>query len=338
MAADLSRLRLGILDQSPVVAGSDAEAAVTATLALAQRAEELGYHRYWFAEHHGRRHGFASASPELMIARASATTKRIRLGSGGVLLAHYHPLKVAENFHLLDALAPGRIDLGIGRGTGARDEVEAVLGTDVDAFERRLGDLLAYLDGSAEIVAAPATDRVPEPWLLGSTSSGARLAGALGLPFAYAHFIKGDGEEHTAAYRAAFRPSTRLARPHTAICVAAYCSPDPRERDDYLATLNLRRARMQLAYDALPPTPDEARAHRATPAEQKSMAATTRLAIVTSPDDVRLRLEDVAARHGADDLLIVSVTADYPTRLRSYEAVAAAFVLDAAAVATSRSR
>ena len=326
MAADLSRLRLGILDQSPVVAGGDAAAAIAATLGLVQRAEELGYHRYWFAEHHGRRYGFASASPEIMIARAGATTQRIRLGSGGVLLAHYHALKVAENFHLLETLAPGRVDLGIGRGTGARDDVEAALGTDIDAFERRLRDLVGYLDGSAEIVAAPATDRVPELWLLGSTSSGARLAGALGLPFAYAHFIKGDGEEHTAAYRDAFQPSPRLAAPHTAICIAAYCSADARERDDYLVTLNLRRARMQLAYDAPPPTPAEARSHAATPAERTSMAATTRLAIVTSPGDVRSRLEDVAARHGADEVLIVSVTPDYPTRLRSYEAIADALL------------
>jgi luciferase family oxidoreductase group 1 len=315
---------VGILDQSPVIAGSGPQEAIAATLALVQRAEELGFRRYWFAEHHGRRHGFASASPELLIARASATTTRIRLGSGGVLLAHYHALKVAENFHLLDALAPGRIDLGIGRGTGARDEVEAALGTDTGAFERRLRELLGYLDGSSEIVAAPATDRVPEPWLLGSTSSGARLAGALGLPYAYAHFIKGDGEEHTAAYREAFVPSARLAKPYTAICVAAYCSADARERDDYLVTLNLRRARMQLAGDALPPTPAQARAHEPTAVEQKSMDATTRLAIVTSPDDVRARLADVAARHGADEVLVVSVTPDYPTRLRSYEAIAAA--------------
>jgi luciferase family oxidoreductase group 1 len=326
VAADLSPLRLGILDQSPVVAGSDAAAAIAATLALVQRADELGYERYWFAEHHGRRYGFASASPELMIARAAATTKRIRLGSGGVLLAHYPALKVAENFHLLETLAPGRIDLGIGRGTGARDEVEAALGTDVDAFERRLGDLVRYLDGSAEIVAAPGTDRVPELWLLGSTSSGARLAGTLGLPYAYAHFIKGDGEEHTAAYREAFRPSARLTAPHAAICVAAYCSPDAREREEYLETLNLRRARMQLATDAPPPTPAEARTHEPTPAERKSMAATTRLAIVTSPGDVRARLEDVAARHGAAEVLIVSVTPDYATRLRSYEAIAAAML------------
>jgi len=335
VAAEVAELALGILDQSPVVAGSDAEAAIAATLALVQRADELGYGRYWFAEHHGRRHGFASASPELMIARASAATRRIRLGSGGVLLSHYSPLKVAENFNLLETLAPGRIDLGIGRGTGARDEAEVALGTDVTAYEQRLAHLLSFLDASARIVAAPAIARSPQPWLLGSTSASAALAGSLGIPFAYAHFIRGDGVEHTAAYRAAFRPSAWGSEPRVAICVAAYCSPDRRERDDYLTTLCLRRAKMQLEHDALPPTAAEARAHRATAAEQRSMDATARLAIVTSPDDVRARLAEVAARHGADDVLIVSVTPDYATRTRSYEAIAEAFALSRGAEALS---
>lgn len=165
------------------------------------------------------------------------------------------------------------------------------------------------------------------PWLLGSTGTSAALAAALGVPFAYAHFIKGDGVEHTTAYRAAYRPSARFPHPRTIVCVAAYCSPDPRERDDYLATLCLRRARMQLEHDPLPPTPAEARAHVASPEEQRSMEATARLALVTSPDDVRARLGELAAEHGAEEALIVSVTPDYATRTRSYEEIARAFAL-----------
>jgi luciferase family oxidoreductase group 1 len=260
----------------------------------------------------------------------------MRLGSGGVLLSHYSPLKVAENFHLLEALAPGRIDCGIGRGSGAHDEAEAALATGNGGlpYDQRVADLLTFLDGGfppehrfASVVAAPAVARAPEPWLLGSTGTSAALAAACGIPFAYAHFIKGDGVEHTAAYRAAYQPSERFPQPRTAICVAAYCSPDPRERDDYLATLCLRRARMQLEHDALPPTPAEARAHVPSAAEQRSMEATVRLALVTSPDDVRARLGELAARHGADEALIVSVTPDYSTRTRSYEAIARAFGL-----------
>jgi luciferase family oxidoreductase group 1 len=326
-------LRLGILDQSPVVAGARPEDAIAATIALVKRAEALGYYRYWFAEHHGREHGYASASPELMIAHLAAETSRIRLGSGGVLLSHYSALKVAENFRLLEAFAPDRIDLGIGRGTGSDEgTVRALEGLAAHVpYEQRVDDLLTFLGSGfpadhayGGIAATPVVGRSPEPWILGSTASGATLAAQRGIPFAYAYFIKGDGAEITAAYRSAYRPSERFPQPRVLVTIAAFCSPDADERDDFLATLRLRRARMRTQYDPLPPTPSEAREHHPSPAEQPHFEETTRIAIVAGPADIRARLEDVAKRHDAEEVLIVTVTPDYENRVRSYEAIAGA--------------
>jgi luciferase family oxidoreductase group 1 len=327
-------LALGILDQSPVVAGSDAEAAIGATIDLVRRAEALGYGRYWFAEHHGRAHGFASASPELLIARLAAETSRIRLGSGGVLLSHYSPLKVAENFRLLETFAPGRVDLGIGRGTGSDEPTEHALSggvTDAIPYARRVEELLSFLGAGfapehryAGTAAAPVLPRAPQPWILGSTPAGAQLAAAFGIPFAYAHFIKGDDPAIPAAYRAAYRPSQAFPAPRVLVTVAAYSSSDARERDEFLSTLVLRRARMKLEHDPLPPSADEALRHVATVAEREQFAETRRLAIVASPDEIGRRLEDVAQRHGADEALIVTVAPDYDRRMRSYETIAAA--------------
>jgi len=326
-------LPLGILDQSPIVAGGDPDAAIAATIELVRQAEQFGYSRYWFAEHHGRQHGFASASPELLIARLAVETSRIRLGSGGVLLSHYSALKVAENFRLLEALAPGRIDLGIGRAAGGNQDAEAALrgiAGQSTPFEQLLAETLAFLGEGfpeghpfAQVVATPVVKHVPQPWILGSGPSGAWLAAEFGLPFAYAHFIKGDGADLTIGYRSAYRPSERFPEPRVLVAVIAFCSPDPSERDDFLACLRLRRARMRLQRDPLPPTRDEARSHRPTIDEQPYFEDTDRLAIVASPTQVRTRLEDVATRHQADELMIVTVAPDYESRLRSYEAIAA---------------
>lgn len=327
-------LPLGILDQSPVVAGGNAEAAINATIALVKRAEALGFHRFWFAEHHGREHGFSSASPELMIARLAPETRQIRLGSGGVLLSHYSPLKVAENFRLLETFAPGRIDLGLGRGTGADDETGLALGDGAASvpYAERVAELLTFLDGGfpaghayAGVRVAPVIDRTPQPWILGSSASSAELAGRLGIPFVYAHFIRGDNPAAPAAYRAAFRSSPRLREPHVMIAIAAFCSDDAQERADYRAVLMLRRARMQLERDPLPPTREEARDHVPSPAEREKMEATARLAIVAAPGDFLARVDDVAGRHLATEAMIVTVAPDYAVRLRSYEAIAGAW-------------
>jgi luciferase family oxidoreductase group 1 len=328
-------LPLGILDQSPVFAHSGAEEAIAATIALVREAEQLGYARYWFAEHHGKEHNNTSAAPELLIARMSGETQHIRLGSGGVLLTHYSALKVAESFRMLETMAPGRIDLGIGRGTGSNDETEVALRSGIvreGAFDERLVELLSFLEKRtsaaapfAGVTATPAISRIPQTWLLGSTAHGARLAGALGLSFAYAHFINGDAPEVTAAYRAAYRPSTHSQHPRVLLTLAAFCSSDAAERSDYLATLALRRARMRLEHDPLPPTREEARTHVPTAEEREHIEKTLRLAVAADPAAIQEQLQALAARHTADELMIVSVTPDAASRRKSYESLAAAW-------------
>ncbi|MGA2392850.1 MAG: MsnO8 family LLM class oxidoreductase [Candidatus Lustribacter sp.] len=328
----MSLLPLSILDQSPVFAHSSPEEAIASTIALVREAEQLGYARYWFAEHHGKEHNFTSAAPEILIARMSAETRRIRLGSGGVLLSHYSALKVAESFRLLEAIAPGRIDLGVGRGTGSNEETELALRSGIvreGAFDDRLAELLGLLEKRASeaapfpgVVATPVVSRVPQTWLLGSTANGARLAGTLGLSFAYAHFINGDGPQVTAAYREAYRPSTHSQQPRVLVTVAAFCSSDAGERSDYLATLALRRARMRLEHDPLPPTREEARTHVPTIEESDQIEKTLRLAVAADPASIRKQLQTLAERHTADELMIVSVTPDAESRRKSYEALA----------------
>jgi len=329
----MSPLPLSILDQSPVFSNSDPEAAIASTMALVREAEQLGYARYWFAEHHGKQHNFTSAAPEILIARMSAETQRIRLGSGGVLLSHYSALKVAESFRLLEAIAPGRIDLGIGRGTGSNEDTELALRSGIvreGSFDERLSELLGLLQKRTSdaapfpgVVATPVVSRVPPVWLLGSSTNGARLAGSLGLSFAYAHFISGDGPQVTAAYREAYRPSSHSQHPRVLVTVAAYCSSDAGERSDYLATLALRRARMRLEHDPLPPSREEARTHVPTIAESEQIEKTLRLAVAGNPASIREQLQALAERHTADELMVVSVTPDAESRRKSYESLAA---------------
>ncbi|MEA2721470.1 MAG: hypothetical protein QOJ39_3334, partial [Candidatus Eremiobacteraeota bacterium] len=185
-------LPLGILDQSPVLAGARPRDAVLATIALAREAERLGYDRYWLAEHHAMQ-GLADPAPEILLARITAETARIRVGTGGVLLPHYAALKVAEQFRMLDALAPGRIDLGIGRAPGGTQRVSMALeSADVQRFPRQVSDVVGFLDGTlseehpfAKLVAMPSGETSPEVWLLGSSDYSAALAAEMGLPFAF---------------------------------------------------------------------------------------------------------------------------------------------------------
>ena len=214
---DTMSLPLSILDQSPIVAGAAPRDAVLATIALARRADELGYRRYWLAEHHAMP-GLADASPEVLLARLTGETSRIRLGTGGIMLPHYSALKVAESFRMLEALAPGRIDLGIGRAPGGTGLVNAALESrEVGSFPQQVRDVIDFLDGTtpaaspfAPLSAMPSGRSSPAVWLLGSSDYGALLAAQYGLPYAFAHFIGGDAAEVTHAVPDAFQTVAAL--------------------------------------------------------------------------------------------------------------------------------
>ena len=320
---------LSILDQSPTVSGASAREAIEATIALARRADELGYARYWCAEHHGL--NVADASPEVLLARLSGETSRIRLGSGGIMLPHYSAFKVAESFRMLEALAPGRIDLGVGRAPGGTRAVSVALQSgDALQFPRQITDILTYFAGEVPdpqlrgLVAQPAVDTSPEMWILGSSDYGAQLAAQLGLPYSFAQFIGGDYPQVTRLYRQIFVPSQYRAAPYAMVTVAAIVAPTDDEAAELaLPTLLavLRRAR------GLPsklPSLEEAQAYPWTDRELAEARATRNL-ITGSPATVRAEIEAVVENYGADEIMVVTIAPDYASRQRSYELLAGAF-------------
>ena len=327
-------LALGILDQSPVLAGASPRDAVHETIALAREAERLGYHRYWLAEHHAMR-GLADPAPEILLARIAAETSRMRVGTGGVLLPHYSALKVAEQFRMLEALAPGRIDLGIGRAPGGSQRVSMALESrDVRDFPAQVRDLCDYLDGTmpeehpfAKLTAMPSGETSPEVWLLGSSDYSASLAAQFGLPFAFAHFISGDAEPVTRMYRRHFRPSRRLAEPRAILCLAAIAAPTPEEAEELAATIDLWRLRIRNGVDLPVPSLDEARAYPYTPSDRDEITYYRRRLTLGAPNAVRERIETLSARHEADEAMILTITPDYASRTRSYALLADAFAL-----------
>ncbi len=322
---------LSILDQSPIVADATPQMAIEATIALARRAEALGYQRYWLAEHHAMG-GLADASPELLLARLSAETSTIRLGTGGVMLPHYTAFKVAESFRMLEALAPGRIDLGVGRAPGGTSLVSAALESrDVATFPQQILDVIDYLDGTTpasnplrSLTAMPSGRSSPDVWLLGSSEYGALLAAKLGLPYTLAHFISGDATHVTHSYRARFEPSSRAAKPHVMIAVAAIVAATDAEAEELSWPLALWRMRLFRGLSTPVPSLEETARYPWTPLERYE-AQRTRRAIAGSPATVRTKLESLVEAHGADEAMIVTITPDYASRLRSYELLAEAF-------------
>ena len=335
-------LRLSVLDQSPVKEGSTGSAALHDTLDLARLADRLGYTRYWVAEHHGGPM-LAGPSPEVLIGPIATLTERIRVGSGGVMLPHYSPLKVAESFSVLAGLFPERIDLGLGRAAGTDPLTTYALQRDrrdaaPDDFPQQLVELLAYLNGTfpdghrfARLAELPGRPELPEPWLLGSSRQSAIWAAELGLPYAFADFISPQGAAITADYRARFQPSERRRDPQT-IVAAWVLAADSEEEAAYLATSSrmafkmLRRGRLI----AVPP-PEKAVRFLQSEGEDPLAAApggpATRRTIVGAIDKVRAQVEQLADDYGAEEVVAVPITHDHAARRRSYELLADAFDL-----------
>jgi len=325
---------VGILDQSPVLAGASPRDAVMATIALAREAEQLGYHRYWLAEHHAMQ-GLGDPAPEVLLARIAAETTHMRIGTGGVLLPHYAALKVAETFRMLDALAPGRIDLGIGRAPGGSQRVSLALeSAEIQRFPRQVLDVVGFLDRTlpvehpfAKLVAMPSGETSPEVWLLGSSDYSAALAAEFGLPFAFAHFISGDAEAVTRMYRRDFRPSVRCEEPRVLLAVAALAAETAAEAEELAATIDLWRLRIRHGVDLPVPSRAEAQAYPYTPYDRDEIAYNRRRLALGTANGVRERLEAAVGAHGADEAMVLTITPDYASRTRSYALLANAFAL-----------
>ncbi|AKT36399.1 LLM class flavin-dependent oxidoreductase [Chondromyces crocatus] len=333
-------LSLSVLDQSPIRAGSTAAQAIAETLALARVADRLGYRRYWLAEHHSAG-GFAGSAPEILIGRVAMETRRIRVGSGGVMLPNYSPLKVAECFRMLELLYPGRVDLGLGRAAGGMPRAAKALGTsdlEGEAFAEKLRLLLDFLVDRVpqghpfhRVHAVPRGVRAPEVWLLGSGVESAERAAALGISFCYAHFFAPGGEEAMAVYRRRFQPSPWLEAPRGAIAVSVMCAESVDEARRLATPSACWATRLVQGEGGTFPTPDEVETQRPGWSADEAALIEARLdqGIGGTPAEVRAALRTMAAAYGVDEVAIVTIAPDAATRRRSYEQLAEAFGLDA---------
>ena len=329
---------LSILDLAPVPSGSSAPEALRRSLDLARLAEARGFTRLWYAEHHGMA-GIASSSPEVLIAHAAAHTRRLRLGSGGVMLPNHVPLRVAETYRTLAALYPGRIDLGLGRAPGTDPTTARALRQfEPDAFGGQFAELRAYTSDAgfpsghpfAAVEAVPVGVPLPPIWLLGSSGASAAFAGAQGLGYSFAsHFSPTPARPAFEAYREAFRPSPQFPAPHALLAVSALCAPTDEEADYLATTQDLMWIRLRQGLFGPLPSPDEARAYPYTAEERAALSDRRRLMVTGTPEQVAARLQQMAHDAGADEVMVTTIVHDPEARLRSYALLADAAGLPA---------
>jgi luciferase family oxidoreductase group 1 len=336
---------LGVLDQSPITEGSSPAQALHNSVDLAELTDALGYHRYWVAEHHATP-ALACAAPEILIGAIAPRTERIRVGSGGVMLPHYSPLKVAETFSSLSGLHPERIDLGLGRAPGTDPMTMLALQRDrrhapADDFIEQLVELLGLLEDrlppnhpfARHARTLPGLPERPQPWLLGSSPQSALWAGELGLPYSFADFINPQGAAIVADYRGRFVDSERLPAPRVSVGVIAICADSDEEAERLAASSRMMLSLLrQGRLIEIPPVEKALRY-----LETRSPGKSDRRAVIGAPETVRAGLEEVAAEYGADELLLLTITHDHAARRRSYELIAEAFAVQpSSSVATQR--
>jgi len=326
---------LGVLDQSPIAEGSTPARALHNSVDLAELTDRLGYHRYWVAEHHATP-ALACAAPEILIGAIAPRTQRIRVGSGGVMLPHYSPLKVAETFSSLSGLHPERIDLGLGRAPGTDPMTMLALQRDRrhapgDDFIEQLVELLGLLEDrlppnhpfARHAGTLPGLPERPEPWLLGSSPQSALWAAELGLPYSFADFINPQGAAIAADYRGRFVDSERLAAPLVSVGVIAICADTDEEAERLASSSRMMLSLLRQGRLIEIPPVEKALSYL----ETRSPGKSDRRAVIGSPEQVRAGLEAVAAEYGADELLVLTITHDHAARRRSYELIAEAFGL-----------
>jgi luciferase family oxidoreductase group 1 len=331
-------MRLSVLDQSPIISGHTPAQAIAETIKLAQAVEQLGYYRYWLAEHHALA-ALADPCPEILVTRVAAATSKIRVGTGGILLPYYSPLKVAEQFRMLEALYPQRIDLGIGRAPGGDRTTALAMGggsySGAEDFPDQVQYLVAHLDDAlpaghpfAQVKAMPAGPTAPEVWLLGSSDYSGALAAQLGLRFAFAHFISADGGDQVMRdYKRKFQPSQRESRPQALLTVFAICAETDAEAERRAASIDLRRLNTDYGVNAPVPNQQEAESRAYTEVERARIAYHRRRVVLGAPDTVKARLLALREQFEADELMVITITGDYRTRLESYRLLAQAFDL-----------
>ncbi|MGW4036448.1 LLM class flavin-dependent oxidoreductase [Streptomyces sp. NPDC004778] len=354
VAAGTATVPLSVLDLVTVGQGRTATQALRTSVEIAKLTESRGFHRFWVAEHHSMP-GVASSSPAVILAHIAAHTERIRLGSGGVMLPNHAPLVIAEQFGTLEAMAPGRVDLGLGRAPGTDGATAAALrrsdrlNEGADDFPQQLMELIRFLDDDfpdghpyRRIHAVPGPVQATSPggvqsahrppvWLLGSSGFSARLAGTLGLPFAFAHHFSAQNTIPALdLYRESFRPSAVLDAPYALIGVSALAADDDREARRQVLTGALSMVRLRTGRPGLIPSPEEAEAYDFSPMEREFVDGWLANVIHGTADEVRTGLDGLAKRTGADELMITANAHGGDARLRSYGLIADAYGLPSA--------
>jgi luciferase family oxidoreductase group 1 len=319
---------LSVLDLSPIVEGRDAAHALRNTLDLARHAERWGYRRYWLAEHHNMP-GIASAATSIVIGHVANGTTTIRVGAGGIMLPNHSPLAIAEQFGTLESLYPGRIDLGLGRAPGSDGVTARALRRDAivdqsDAFPQDVLELIAYFRGvDGPVKAVPGAGLAVPIWILGSSTFGAQLAAALGLPYAFAsHFAPGQMMQAIEIYRAHFRPSEQLDRPYVMLGFNVFAADTDEEARLLFTSLQQAFVNLRSGRPGRLPPPVADYENRLGPAERAMIAQALSSSAIGSPDTVTREMDAFVSRTGADELIVTSQIFDHAARLRSYEIVA----------------
>lgn len=330
----MANISLSVLDQSPIRSGGTAADAINETIRLAQLTETLGFSRFWVSEHHASE-GLAGCSPEVLLARLGAETNTIRIGSGGVMLPHYSPYKVAENFKLLETMYPGRIDVGVGRAPGSDQFIASVLryGSHIgpEYFPNKVADLEALLrdappptEGMERAVACPRVETPPQLWMLGSSEDSAMLAGAMGLPYSFAFFINAQiRPDILNVYRQRFKASAVADKPFASLGVFVICADTEEE------AIHLSRSRdlWYVRFTSSPkgptvPSPEEAEAFPYTEQQLAFLEQSRKQRVVGTPQQVKEKLEALVEKFDADELMIVTITHSFEARCKSYELLA----------------
>ncbi|PCH59125.1 MAG: hypothetical protein COC19_07580 [SAR86 cluster bacterium] len=332
-------MKLSVLDQSPIRSGSNAQQALQETLELAKLCDQLGYSRYWLAEHHAS-DALAGCSPEVLLGRLGAETKHIRIGSGGVMLPHYSPYKVAENFKILQTLYPDRIDLGVGRAPGTDPFTASALryGSRVgpEHFPNMIADLQALLNdkdpltpGMEQARAFPKVEQAPQMWMLGSSEDSAMFAALAGLPYNFAYFINPNiSDTIFQQYRDRFKPSQNLTSPHTSLTLFAICADTQEQALELSLSRDLWYIRLLRGNPGPVPTVEEALDFPYSEGERQAIEASRGKRAVGTPAQVKAKILELAETFKADEIMLITITHDHQARRRSYQLLAEEFGLE----------
>jgi luciferase family oxidoreductase group 1 len=323
---------LSLQDLAPIAQGTTTVGAMAETVKLAQAADALGYTRLWYAEHHGMP-SIASSVPEILIGSAAAATKGIRVGSGGVMLLNHAPLRIAEAYRTLEALHPGRIDLGLGRAPGGDGyAMRALRSGGGEEFSAYLAELMAFDEEGfpsdhpfSRVPVSPGGIRLPPKWLLGSSGASASAAGQIGFGYAFAaHFSHTPAGPAFAAYREAFQPSNDFPEPRTILCLSVICAPTAEEAKYLSISQAVNWARFVTGEQRQLTAPEEALAHRLTPQQQAVIDQQSSLWLVGSPEQMAGTISEKARAAGADEVMVTTTIHSYELRRRSYALLAEA--------------